>query len=46
MPELMSKNKTIVNKYRKNPTEKLAAVKAVVADISKKAELEEWGISV
>jgi len=42
----MSKNKTIVNKYRKNPTEKLAAVKAVVADIAKRAELEEWGISI
>ena len=42
----MSKNKTIVNKYRKNPTEKLAAVKAVVSEIAKKAELEEWGISI
>ena len=30
----MSKNKTLVNKYRKNPTEKLAAVKAVVDDIA------------
>ena len=35
MPELMSKNKTLVNKYRKNPTEKLDAVKSVVKDISK-----------
>ena len=46
MPELMSKNKTLVNKYRKNPTEKLAAVKEVVADIAKKTELDEWGISL
>ena len=46
MPELMSKNKTLVNKYRKNPTEKLDAVKTVVRDISKQAELKEWGIEI
>ena len=46
MPELMSKNKTLVNKYRKNPTEKLAAVKCIVTDISKKTELNEWGIEL
>ena len=42
----MSKNKTLVNKYRKNPTEKLAAVKTVVNDIAKKTELDEWGIQL
>ena len=46
MPELLSKNKTLVNKYRKNPTEKLDSVKTVIKDISKQAELHEWGINI
>lgn len=39
MSDLLKKNKTLVGKYRKDPTEKLDAVKGVISEISSNKEL-------
>jgi len=44
MPELLSKNKDIINAYKKGPVEKLDAVKEVMREVSSSNELKEWGI--
>jgi len=46
MPELLKKNKTLVSKYRKDPTEKLDSVKGVINEICQNSEMQEWGIEL
>lgn len=42
----MRKRKDIINKFRKNPNEKLKSVTEVIEELVLNPELKEWGIDV